>query len=146
MEYKALAEVYARLEGTPKRLGKTLILSQLLAHAPQEDLARLAYLVQGQVFPIWDERKLGMSSMLILKVIGTVTGASKENVVKVWKKMGDLGKVAETLLAKNTQTTMSMGAEAIHFCFRQATAILSLCSRLSTTRKTQFWTLPAEGE
>lgn len=106
MQYKELVSVYEELEKTTKRLDKTFIISKILKSAPKQDLQKIIYLIQGQVFPNWDERKLGMSSRLILKVIGSVTGVPKEKIEKQWKKEGDLGKVAEILLKENKQTKL----------------------------------------
>ncbi|MBI2673429.1 ATP-dependent DNA ligase [Candidatus Woesearchaeota archaeon] len=111
MQYKILVNVYGELEKTSKRLDKTFIISKLLKATPKQDLQMVIYLLQGQVFPNWDERKLGMSSMLILKVIGSVTGVSKEKIEKQWKKEGDLGKVAGILMQTNKQTTLFKSKE-----------------------------------
>ncbi len=111
MQYRVLVNVYGELEKTSKRLDKTFIISKLLKVTSKQDLQKVIYLLQGRVFPNWDERKLGMSSMLILKVIGSVTGVSKEKIEKQWKKEGDLGKVAEILMKTNKQTTLFKSKE-----------------------------------
>lgn len=106
MQYKTLAELYVQLEKTSKRLEKTFLLSTFLKQCSAEDLKEVVYLVQGRVFAQADERKLGMSSQLLLKVIAHATGESKETVEDMWKKEGDLGLAAERLLLKKKQKTL----------------------------------------
>jgi ATP-dependent DNA ligase I len=106
MDYSKLVETYEKLEKTTKRLEKTYIISELLKKTPEEDLDHIIYLIQGNVFPRWDERKIGMSSRSILKAISESTGVSAERIEKEWAKKGDLGIVVEELLKTRKQTTL----------------------------------------
>jgi len=106
MDYSKLCETYQELEKTTKRLEKTSILSKLLVSASSEELKEIVYLIKGRVFPDWDERKLGMSSKLILKSISSASGIPKEKIVRLWRKTGDLGKVAEELMKDKKQRTL----------------------------------------
>jgi len=105
MQYKKLVEVYDQLGSTTKRLEKTHIISKLLKNTPKDIIKEIIYLLQGNVFPPWDERKIGMSSMLVIKVIKSVTGTSESEIKKLWRKKGDLGEVAKELIKSNKQTT-----------------------------------------
>jgi len=107
MLYKELVEIYEELGKTTKRLEKTYIISEFLKKIPKDTIKEIIYLLQGKVFPSWDERKIGMSSMLAIKVIKSVTGTSENEIKKLWRKKGDLGKVAEELVAINKQTKLS---------------------------------------
>ncbi|MDP2907942.1 MAG: ATP-dependent DNA ligase [Nanoarchaeota archaeon] len=107
MLYKDLVEVYEKLNETTKRLEKTYFISELLKRAPKELVKDITYLLQGRVFPPWDERKIGMSSMLIIKVITNVTGTSENEIKRLWKTKGDLGEVAKELVKTNKQTKLS---------------------------------------
>jgi len=107
MLYKDLVEFYEKLGGTTKRLEKTYIVSELLKKSPKNIIKEIIYLLQGKVFPPWDERKIGMSSMLVIKVIRSVTGTSETEIKKLWRKTGDLGEVAGELVKTNKQTRLS---------------------------------------
>ena len=107
MEYIDLVEVFENLEKTSKRLEKTYILSELLKKATKEDIEYIIYLVQGRIFPQWDQREIGMSSKLIVKLLSSVTGSSNEDIERLWSKEGDLGNVAFILIQKNKQRTLS---------------------------------------
>jgi DNA ligase-1 len=106
MDYLELVDVYKELEKTTKKLEKSDIISKLLKKASIEDLEQVIYLIQGKVFPNWDERKIGMSSKLALKAVALATGASKEEVGKLLNKLGDLGKVSEELTKEKKQITL----------------------------------------
>ena len=96
MRYLKLAELYEALSGTTKRLEKTEILSKFLKDLDEKDRDVL-YLLHGNIYPEYDERKIGISSQLVIKAISKATGTEKEKVIKEWKSIGDLGKVAEKL-------------------------------------------------
>ncbi len=106
MLYGKLVDLYLELEKTTKRLEKTYILAKFFLSCPKEDLEYVVYLVQGKVFAQWDERKLGMSSRLLLKAVSSSAGVSSNKVEDMWKREGDLGSVAEKLWAKKKQQTL----------------------------------------
>ena len=106
MRYLDLVQVYEKLEGTSKRLEKTYFISELLKQTPHEDLEQITLLVQGKLFPAYDEREVGVANRLVLKAISVATGFDKDNVEQSWKETGDLGKSAEKLIGKKTQNTL----------------------------------------
>ncbi len=106
MHYSDLALVYEKLESTTKRLEKKEIIADFLKKASESDLENIMYLLEGRVFPATDERKIGMSSQTIIKSMALATGNSAEKVTKLWKKIGDLGLVAEQLISGKKQRTL----------------------------------------
>lgn len=106
MRYSKLAELYEKLDSTTKRLEKIDILSKFLEDLTEKDKDVL-YLLLGEIYPEYDERKIGISNQLAIQAISKSTGTEKEKVVKEWKKIGDLGKVAEELTKKKTQSTLA---------------------------------------
>ncbi len=106
MEYMALVDVYRKLEGTTKRLTKTYIISEFLKKTPVDDISSVVLLLQGKVFPSWDERKIGVASRLVLKAINKATGIDAHKIEEEWKKTGDLGIVAESFVKEKKQITL----------------------------------------
>jgi DNA ligase-1 len=106
MKYSELSEIYEQLENTTKRLEKIFILSKLFKKSSKEDIEKIVLLVQGRVYPLWDETKIGVSERLIIKAISTATGANADKIEKEWKTIGDLGEVAEKLVSKKSQATL----------------------------------------
>jgi DNA ligase-1 len=106
MRYQRLAELYEELSSMASRLKKIEILSNFLKHLDEKDRDVL-YLILGDIYPEYDERRIGISSQLAIKAISQAVGTEKEEVVKVWKEIGDLGKVSEKLKSKKRQSTLS---------------------------------------
>jgi len=106
MHYSKLVEVYEKLESTTKRLHHTYIISEFLKGISIEDLGITILLLEGRVFPRWDEREIGMASKMMLKAIGVASGESKERINSEWKKTGDLGTVSYNLIKKKKQRTL----------------------------------------
>jgi len=106
MRYQKLAELYEELSSTASRLKKIEILSKFLKHLDEKD-RDILYLLLGDIFPEYDERRIGISNQLAIKSISKATGTEKDEVVKEWKDLGDLGNVAERLKYKKRQATLS---------------------------------------
>lgn len=104
MEYRALVDIYQRLESTPKRLGKTKIIADFLRKT--ENLSGIVLLLQGRIFPSWDETKIGIASRLVVKAISKATGITAVKIEQEWKKTGDLGLTAQNKVGKKTQATL----------------------------------------
>ena len=107
MQYLELCEVYEELEKNSSRLKKTEILSNFLKKLKKEKNKETIYLTQGKIFPDYDEREIGISNQLTIKALAKSTGISDSEIVKLWKKLGDLGEVAEKITASKKQRTLS---------------------------------------
>lgn len=105
MRYQKLAELYEELSSTTKRLEKISILAKFLKQIPNED-NEIMYLLLGDIYPEYNSEKIGISNQLAIQSISKSTGTAKEQVVKKWKELGDLGKVAEALTKNKKQSTL----------------------------------------
>jgi DNA ligase-1 len=105
MLYIKLAELYEKLNSTTKRLEKIDILSEFLKELSEED-KEIMYLLEGDIYPEYDERKIGISNQIAIKAISKATGSEIKKIVQEWKKIGDLGKVAELLTKTKKQITL----------------------------------------
>jgi len=106
MQYSDLATVYKDLESTSKILEKIDILSLFLKKVPKKELEELTFLLQGRVFPDWEQNEMGMAARLIIKSLSAVSGESTKTIDRKWREIGDLGKVGEELMKKKKQTTL----------------------------------------
>ncbi len=106
MQYKKLAELYENLNSTTKRLEKISILSKFLEYLHEDDKDVL-YLLLGDIYPEYDERKIGISTQLAMKAISKATGTPAEKVAHEWKKIGDLGEVSKKLTENKKQSTLA---------------------------------------
>ena len=106
MRYQKLAQLYEDLSSTTKRLEKIDILSKFLKHLDEKD-RDVMYLLLGDIYPEYDERRIGISNQLAINAISKATGTEKQDVVKLWKSLGDLGQVSGELTKNKTQSTLS---------------------------------------
>jgi len=106
MHYSKLCEIYEELEKNPSRLKKTEILSEFLKTLKHEKHREIIYLLQGRVWPDWEEKEFGISEQLTIKALAKSTGKPEEEIVKKWKKIGDLGQVASEISKAKSQHTL----------------------------------------
>ena len=93
-----MCDVYEKLESTTKGLEKARILADFFGKILKH--SEYIYLTQGRVFPDYDRRDLGMSAKLMIRAIAKASGYEDRDVLAEFKKMGDLGKVAEELVGR----------------------------------------------
>ncbi|MBI5391459.1 ATP-dependent DNA ligase [Candidatus Woesearchaeota archaeon] len=136
MDYLKLTDFYEKLEKTSKRLEKTEILSQLLKDLRAEESEAVLNLIQGRVFPNWDERKIGVSDKLVIKAMNIATGISKEEIEKLWVKLGDLGEVSEEITKKKKQTTLRSKKLMVDFVYKTIRELAALEGEGAVNKKT----------
>ncbi len=105
MKYSRLAQLYQDCSSTTKRLEKIKILAKFLEYLSEKD-RDVMYLLLGRIYPEYDERRIGISNQLAIKSIAKATGTNPDLVTKEWKKIGDLGEVAEHIAKTKTQATL----------------------------------------
>ena len=104
MQYQKLADYYEKVSSTTKRLEKTDLTAEFLKNLKEKDFI---YLLLGEIYPEYDERKIGISTQIVIKAISKATGNNEKDIVKEWKKIGDLGEVASKLTKNKKQSTLS---------------------------------------
>ncbi|MEM2884669.1 MAG: ATP-dependent DNA ligase, partial [Thermoproteota archaeon] len=102
-----MADAFQSLERTTKRLEMTDILVGLFKNAPKEEVDLVAYLCLGEIYPPYVGIELGLADKLVMRTLSEVTGMKPEAVQNDFRRTGDLGKTAENLLSKKSQTTLS---------------------------------------
>jgi DNA ligase-1 len=135
MEYLTLAEIYEKLESKSGRLDKTHIVSRILVEASKELLSKIVLLINGRVFPSWSEEELGVANQLMIKAISKSYGISESDVVKNFKKTGDLGISVEELSTKRKQITLGRKNLTIDKVFENIQLISKQVGSKSQERK-----------
>lgn len=106
MNYIGFVEVYERLAGTTKRLEKVGIVAEFLKKIKSHGKAEWLYLLNGKVVPDYDAREFGISRQLVIKAIARSFGVSEGDVLKEFRKIGDLGEIAEEFAKGRKQKTL----------------------------------------
>jgi DNA ligase-1 len=135
MDYSELVEHYEKIESTSKRLEKTKFISELLKNTSKSDIAKVIFLLQGRVFPEWDDQKIGIASRLVIKALNVSTGNPEREIELEWKKTGDLGLTAENLTKKKKQATLFSSKLSITKVFENLKKLATHEGKGSTERK-----------
>ena len=117
MRYSELVEVCEEIEATTKRLEMTDSLVKLFKKTPAELIDKVIYLIQGKIYPDFVGIKLGIAEKLAIKAISQAYGVDKNEVLRDFKRLGDLGTVAKELAAKRTQVVLAsapLTVERVH--------------------------------
>ncbi|MBI4148974.1 ATP-dependent DNA ligase [Candidatus Woesearchaeota archaeon] len=114
MKYADLVQLYESLENTSKRLGKIALIGAFLRKTPVEQLEQVVLLLQGLVFPKHAEQKIGIAERSVIKALGVASGKSMEAIEQQWKKIGDLGEVAKSVIQKKSQSTLFSSHLTVH--------------------------------
>ncbi|MBI2137168.1 ATP-dependent DNA ligase [Candidatus Woesearchaeota archaeon] len=138
MRYSELVEVYEGLSSTSKRLEKAGILADFLKRVPSDEVGEVVLLLQGRLFPAWDEREVGVASQLMVKAISLASGSDAASVEREWKMTGDLGNVAENLVKGRRQRTLASSELSVGKVFSNLSKLAVIGGEGSVDRKLQL--------
>jgi DNA ligase 1 len=97
MVFKELSEYFQKLENTSSRLALIDILSDLFKKAKTEEIEQIIYLTQGRIAPFFEATEIGMAEKTVASAIAIAFNSSKEEVLKLYNKLGDMGAAVEKL-------------------------------------------------
>ena len=103
MHFSSLAETFKKLEGTPSRNSMTEILAELFKKASGDEIGKICYLLQGRVAPLFEPIEFGVADKFMIRAIAQAYGAEGSDVLRAFKKLGDLGAAAEKIKSTNLQ-------------------------------------------
>ncbi|MAG37872.1 DNA ligase [Candidatus Pacearchaeota archaeon] len=135
MRYSEFAELYESLGETSKRLEKEIILSSFLKKLAKKGKSEWVYLLRGRVRADYDPREFGISGQLVIKVISKSFGIGEEKVVEKFRKIGDLGEVAESFVLKKRQGTLFSEKLSVDKVFSNLRKLMEIEGKGSVDRK-----------
>jgi DNA ligase-1 len=97
-QFNELVEVFSKLEATTKRLEMFEILSEFFKKISKDEIDKVVYFCQEQLLPSFKGIEIGMAEKMVEKAIAKASGKKQEEIEKLYKKLGDLGLVAEEVL------------------------------------------------
>jgi len=127
---------------TAKKTEKIRLVSGLFQTLPVEDAVRAAIFLTGRPFPRWDERVLGIGGMLLARLLGEISGKSDEAMSGAYRQHGDLGEMAEELLAGRSAPGVSLAEVAE--CFNELAALRGQSGKSELVCKLLVRAQPAE--
>lgn len=97
MTFFQLSTYFQRLEATSSRNSMTEILADLFKKAKPSEIGKICYLLQGRVAPLYEAIEFGIADKFMIRAIAKASGVLPHEVIKEFKKAGDLGSAAELL-------------------------------------------------
>ena len=114
---REFAETCEAVGATPKKIEKTRLVGDYLRSLPLKDAVRAALFFTGRAFPKFAEEVTHVGGKLIGEALSAVTGLSAKEMSAAYRRHGDLGGVAQELLAGKTENrslTLAEAEEAFH--------------------------------
>jgi DNA ligase-1 len=105
MKFSNLANYYEKLEATSKRLKLIDILAKLFKESDSAEIGKICYLIQGRVAPFYMPVEMGMAESMVAQAIGKAYGKTKDDVIKSYRRLGNIGLAAEELSNDERLTT-----------------------------------------
>ncbi|WP_455278496.1 ATP-dependent DNA ligase [[Eubacterium] cellulosolvens] len=106
MKYSLIVDAYEKIEATTKRLEMRDLLANLFKKTPKNIMSEVTYLTQGKLYPDYMGIEIGLAEKLIVRAISLSSGKTEKTINTAFRKKGDLGEVAATLLGRKAQQTL----------------------------------------
>src|ERR1035437_7324440 len=113
MNYSKLSTYFEKLEQVSSRLTLIEILSALFKETKKEEIEKIVYLLQGRLSPFFVQVEIGMAEKTVAQSIAIAYGTTKEDVLKLYQKPGDMGLVAEQLNSNLKLKTSSLTVKEV---------------------------------
>jgi len=113
MLFSDFAEYLKRLEVTSSRLEITSILTDLFDRTSSDEIQKVTYLSLGVLAPNYEGILLNLAEKMMIRTIAIAYNLKTEDVIKLYKKEGDLGPVAEKL-AQNTNNLKKLTVNDVY--------------------------------
>jgi DNA ligase-1 len=100
MKFAELTEYFEKLDNTSSRLSLIEILAELFKKTPASEIEKIVYLIQGRLAPFFMPIEIGMAEKTVAQALANAYELSREDVLKNYQRLGDMGLVAQQLNGK----------------------------------------------
>jgi DNA ligase 1 len=120
------AEAGERIAATTKKLEKIAIVADYLKAQTPGEAAISAIFFSGRPFPVWEESTLQVGGRVLWRIVAELSGNNEAELTAAYRKYGDLGDVAEAVLAAASNAHVGTGAPACPSRAEPGSAALSV--------------------
>src|SRR5450755_1921608 len=142
---RRLAETCERIASTTKKLEKTAIVAEYLKSQPPEQAAVAAVFLSGRAFPVWEETTLQVGGRLLWQIVGKISGKAGDELTAAYRKLGDLGAVAEVILP-DVHHDQNLSLREVQEGFRQIAAARGPAAKSALVREMLSRVTPLEAK
>lgn len=97
MKFKELSQYLEKLEKTASRIEITKILSEIFNKTSTEEIDKATYLILGKLAPNYKSKVFNLAERMMIQAIAQAFDKKPKEVREIYKKMGDLGDVTQSL-------------------------------------------------
>ena len=119
MKFRTLSGYFEKLEKTSSRLILIEILSELFKKTPSEEIEKIVYLIQGRLAPFFVPIEIGMAEKTVAQSIANAYGLNREEVLRSYQRLGDMGFVAEELSQKAKIKEQNLSVDEVFIILNQ---------------------------
>lgn len=98
MTFYTFSQYLQKIEATTKRLEITQVLADLYKQLDTSEIQPVSYLLQGKLVPTYEPLEFQLSIKMMMRILSRLSDQPESAVSEKYKKLGDLGTVAEELL------------------------------------------------
>ncbi|MFH0961137.1 MAG: ATP-dependent DNA ligase [archaeon] len=106
MRFSEFTETLERIEREPSRNAMVSILSEFFGRLETEEVRGAVYLLQGVVEPPFKGIEFGIGEKLLVRALAISSGRSDKVISAEYRKLGDLGLVAEKFSESGRQRSL----------------------------------------
>jgi DNA ligase 1 len=144
---KRLVAACEQIAGTTKKLSKIAIVADYFHATSPEEASVATHFLSGQPFPGWEEAKLQVGGTLLWRLVKDLSGKADEELAEVYRRLGDLGAVAEQVLPpKDRDGTKELTAIEVQNRFREIAAARGTASKAALARELLSEATPLEAK
>ncbi|OGM83789.1 hypothetical protein A2573_02195 [Candidatus Woesebacteria bacterium RIFOXYD1_FULL_43_18] len=114
MKFKEFAVYLERLEATSSRLEITRILSELFKKADADEIDKVVYLSLGILAPNYEGVILNLAEKMMIRTLARAYGKDVGDVLSLFKKIGDIGSVAQELSIEYKATGVALSVTDVY--------------------------------
>jgi DNA ligase 1 len=130
--FQRLARACDEIAATTKKLQKTAIVSELLKSLPMERAAAAALFLSGRPFPVWEETTLQLGGRALWQLVAELSGKEEGALTAAYRKYGDLGSVAQSVLPENQ--SVGLDVLGVQRAFHQIAAARGAAAKSAVLR------------
>src|SRR5215831_3972493 len=114
---RGFVETAEAIAATTSKLKKIAVLAEYFRTLNDDDLRAAAVFFTGRPFALTDARTLNVGWSALMNAVQQISGASDDDIHQAYLERGDLGEMAERLLASTSVVVQSVGPAAVQKIF-----------------------------
>ncbi len=143
---RTFAETAEKIATTTKKLEKTARLAEYLKSEPVDEAAVAAVFFSGRPFPAWEDTTLQVGGTLLWRIVQELSGQDEQALTAAYRKLGDLGAVAEAVLSEKERRDGRPRPSNIQLIFREIAAARGPAAKGILVRKLLSEVSPLEAK